>query len=55
VDELISNEKEHQQTKEKIPLIHDALVLGIRDYFGKIGSKRLYSVCRGGLDFRAGV
>jgi len=50
VDELMKNEEEHQQTKEKIPLIHDALVLGIRDYFGKIGFKTAVLGLSGGLD-----
>jgi len=50
VDELMNNEEERQQAKEKIPLIHDALVLGIKDYFGKIGFKTAVVGLSGGLD-----
>ncbi len=44
------NTKDHLQTKEKMPLIHDALVLGIKDYFGKIGFKTAIIGLSGGLD-----
>jgi len=50
VDELIKNQTEHQQPKEKIALIHEALVLGIKDYFGKIGFKTAVVGLSGGLD-----
>lgn len=43
-------EKDRLQTKEKIPLIHDALVLGIRDYFGKLGFKKAVLGLSGGID-----
>ena len=39
-----------EQPKDKIPLIHDALVLGIKDYFGKIGFKTAITGLSGGLD-----
>ena len=44
------NTENNEQTKEKIPLIHDALVLGIKDYFGKIGFKNAIIGLSGGLD-----
>jgi len=44
------NTEDHLQTKEKMPLIHDALVLGIKDYFGKIGFKTAIIGLSGGLD-----
>ena len=44
------NTVNREQTKEKIPLIHDALVLGIKDYFGKIGFKNAVVGLSGGLD-----
>jgi len=42
---------QHQeQSKEKITLMHDALVLGIRDYFGKLGFKKAILGLSGGID-----
>ncbi len=38
------------QPKEKIALIHDALVLGIKDYFGKLGFKKAILGLSGGID-----
>lgn len=41
----------HQvQPKEKMTLIHDALVTGIRDYFGKLGLKKAILGLSGGID-----
>lgn len=42
----------HQSTqpKNKIALIHDAIVLGIRDYFGKLGFKQAILGLSGGID-----
>ena len=39
-----------EQSKDKIALIHDALLLGIKDYFGKIGFKTAVVGLSGGLD-----
>ncbi len=39
-----------EQPKEKIPLIHDALVMGIRNYFGKLGFRRAILGLSGGID-----
>ncbi len=39
-----------ERSKEKIPLIHDALVTGIRDYFGKIGFRSAILGLSGGID-----
>ncbi len=44
------NTVNREQTKETIPLIHDALVLGIKDYFSKIGFKNAIIGLSGGLD-----
>lgn len=38
------------QPKEKIALIHDALVLGIKDYFRKLGFKQAILGLSGGID-----
>jgi NAD+ synthase (glutamine-hydrolysing) len=48
--DVINNQKDNEQKKSKIPLIHDALVTGIRDYFGKIGFKTAVVGLSGGLD-----
>ncbi len=39
-----------EQPKDKIALIHDALVLGVKDYFGKLGFKKAVIGLSGGLD-----
>ena len=40
----------HEQPKEKIKLIHDALILGIRDYFEKMNLKKAILGLSGGID-----
>lgn len=39
-----------EQPKEKIKLIHDALLVGIRDYFRKLGFKKAILGLSGGID-----
>ncbi len=39
-----------EQPKEKMQLIHDAIVTGIRDYFGKLGFKSAILGLSGGID-----
>ena len=39
-----------EQAKDKMTLIHDALVTGIRNYFGKLGFKRAILGLSGGID-----
>ncbi len=39
-----------QKEKSKIALIHDALISGIRDYFGKLGFKKALVGLSGGID-----
>lgn len=41
---------EKVQPKEKMTLIHDALVTGVRDYFGKLGLKKAILGLSGGID-----
>ncbi len=48
--EITAGGKNLEQPKEKIPLIHDALVLGIRDYFGKLGFRQAILGLSGGID-----
>ncbi len=50
LDEVKTNTTNNEQPKNKMPLIHDALVLGIKDYFGKIGFKNAVIGLSGGLD-----
>lgn len=48
--EVIEDAQTIVQPKEKIALIHDALVLGIKDYFGKLGFKKAILGLSGGID-----
>ncbi len=50
LDEVMKNTKSIEQPKNKIALIHDALVLGIKDYFAKLGFKKAIIGLSGGLD-----
>jgi NAD+ synthase (glutamine-hydrolysing) len=50
IDTKCTSSFEVQPAKEKIEKIHDALVLGIRDYFGKTGFKKATLGLSGGID-----
>ena len=50
LDDVVNNKKEVVQEKDKIALIHDALLLGIKDYFGKLGFKKTILGLSGGID-----
>ncbi|MEL7222901.1 MAG: NAD+ synthase, partial [Bacteroidota bacterium] len=39
-----------EQARDKMTLIHDALLMGLRDYFGKLGFKRTIFGLSGGID-----
>jgi NAD+ synthase (glutamine-hydrolysing) len=39
-----------EQSRDKMTLIHDALLMGLRDYFGKLGFKRTILGLSGGID-----
>ncbi len=39
-----------EQPKDKMQLIHDSIILGIKDYFGKLGFKRAIFGLSGGID-----
>jgi NAD+ synthase (glutamine-hydrolysing) len=39
-----------EQKKEKIQLIHDALIMGIQNYFGKLGLRKVILGLSGGID-----
>ncbi|MCX6272986.1 MAG: NAD+ synthase [Bacteroidetes bacterium] len=48
--EISSNKGGIIQIPEKISLIHDALVMGIQDYFGKLGFSKAVIGLSGGID-----
>jgi NAD+ synthase (glutamine-hydrolysing) len=52
LDEVIAakNPMQREQSKEKIPLIHDALVTGIREYFRKLNFQKAIIGLSGGID-----
>ena len=51
LDEVINYAgKDHTQDRTKIKLIHNALVTGVREYFGKLGFKRAILGLSGGID-----
>jgi NAD+ synthase (glutamine-hydrolysing) len=50
LDEVRRGGMAREQPKEKIALIHDALLLGIRDYFRKLGLRRAILGLSGGID-----
>ncbi len=50
LDEVLTNKKNTVQAKDKMTLIHDGIVMGIKDYFGKLGFKRAILGLSGGID-----
>jgi len=50
LEDIKATSEDHLNPKEKIPLIHDAIVLGIKDYFGKLGFKKAVLGLSGGID-----
>jgi NAD+ synthase (glutamine-hydrolysing) len=50
LDEVMQGGRNQEQAKEKIALIHDAIVLGLRDYFRKLGFRSAILGLSGGLD-----
>ncbi|MCB0547530.1 MAG: NAD+ synthase [Phaeodactylibacter sp.] len=50
LDEVKKGGRENEQPKEKMRLMHDALVTGIRDYFRKLGFRRAILGLSGGID-----
>ncbi len=50
VDTEKTGEKQLQSKTETIEKIHDALILGIRDYFGKMGFRKATLGLSGGID-----
>ena len=50
LEEVTKGEQHQEQDKPKMQLIHDALVIGIRDYFQKLGLKKVILGLSGGID-----
>jgi NAD+ synthase (glutamine-hydrolysing) len=50
IDNFTENNIEVSSTTDTIPIIHDALVMGIADYFGKMGFKKATLGLSGGID-----
>ncbi|MBK9015143.1 MAG: NAD+ synthase [Saprospiraceae bacterium] len=50
LQEVMKGGRNVEQPKEKIALIHDALLLGISDYFKKLGFKQAILGLSGGID-----
>ncbi|MEK7255629.1 MAG: nitrilase-related carbon-nitrogen hydrolase, partial [Bacteroidota bacterium] len=48
LEEVVKGGRHVEQQKEKIPLIHDALLMGIGDYFGKLGLSKAILGLSGG-------
>lgn len=50
LDDVMLGQKQVEQSREKTPLMHDALLMGIKDYFGKLGLKKAILGLSGGID-----
>ena len=50
LNDVIKGGYHREQPKEKIALIHDAIIMGLQDYFGKLGLKKAVLGLSGGID-----
>ncbi|HHB78041.1 MAG TPA: NAD+ synthase, partial [Saprospiraceae bacterium] len=50
LEEVQQSRKNQVQQKNKMELIHQALILGLKDYFGKLGFKKAILGLSGGID-----
>ncbi|MEO5906532.1 MAG: NAD+ synthase [Saprospiraceae bacterium] len=50
LDEVVQGGFDREQPKEKFQLIHDAIILGLKDYFEKMGLKKAILGLSGGID-----
>jgi len=50
LEDVMQGGQNREQAKDRMPLIHDALLLGLRDYFGKMGLKKAILGLSGGID-----
>jgi NAD+ synthase (glutamine-hydrolysing) len=50
LEKVLNNQEENRQTDEKLQNMQDALIMGIKDYFTKLGFKKAIIGLSGGLD-----
>ncbi|MDX2133674.1 MAG: NAD+ synthase [Saprospiraceae bacterium] len=50
LEEVLQGGRTREQPKDKTALMHDALIVGIRDYFGKLGFRQAILGLSGGID-----
>ena len=50
LEDVMKGGYHREQPKDKITLIHDALIMGLQDYFGKLGLKKAVLGLSGGID-----
>ncbi len=50
LEAVVAGGRTQEQEKDKIALIHDAIVTGVRDYFGKLGFRQAILGLSGGID-----
>lgn len=50
LDQVLTEDQNIVQSKNKIQEIHDGIILGIKDYFGKLGFKKAILGLSGGID-----
>ncbi len=50
LEDVMKGGYRREQPKEKMILIHDAIILGLKDYFGKLGLKKAILGLSGGID-----
>lgn len=50
LDEVLAGKQVSEQEADRMTLIHDAIVLGVKDYFGKLGFKKAILGLSGGID-----
>ena len=50
LDDVIRGAQQQEQEKDKMTLIYQAIVMGLRDYFGKLGFKKAILGLSGGID-----
>ena len=50
LDRVVAGDTQSEQPKDDIAEIHDAIICGIKDYFGKLGFKKAILGLSGGID-----
>lgn len=50
LEEVMQGGQDREQEKDKMTLIHDGLVMGLQNYFGKLGFKKAILGLSGGID-----